>query len=154
MPRNKRPGKRPKARPAAKAPPHLWAIVTYVSESPQGAGFFLDSFVSGNKDVAQLEAQAAHASRPGGQAYSQSFAASLESGQSCIRAHRARPADVWLLRRNVDSVMEYRAHARATSQGGAPPECSAEWDVIKIADAWVSPEQLALKARVVPKARK
>lgn len=148
MPKRRRPGKAPPPGRAGKAPPPErahWGIITYVSASARGPGYFLDSFVAGTRDDADLEVAAARAAPAGGGAgYTHTFAAPLTRGFRRITQKPRAPADVWLYRRDANGVREYMVKAAAA--GVAPPAEGPEWDAILVAEGWVCPRHAARAA--------
>ena len=142
-------GRRAAAAAPAPAPQATWAIVTFASGSPRGAGFFLDSFVTGTQADADTEARAAQEGNAG-LGYSNSFAAPLRQGFRRLTERPARPMDVWLYRRNANGDMEYMVKVTRAAADGAPaaaPEESEEWQAILLAAGWLPPAAAARAAR-------
>lgn len=143
-------------RPKSNALEPQWAIVTYVlGAGPGDTGYYLDSFVSGTLERAQIEALAAnHAfernvSESGAEPpkYIHTFCAYVESG---LRAITEKPKisqelpklNVWLLRRSIAGEKQYKVIVVKTAVSQERPDHEEDWQCTLLEKNWVSPHAL------------
>lgn len=149
-PRHRGAPRRKTPKPRHTPPEKQWAIITFVSRSARGKGFYLDGIVSGDRTAAEAEAAAAREQIPPSAGYSFAFAASVEEGLGLLRKCPAQGVDVWMLRAQGEERTEYRARITPTAKGEvsstAPPfDCPQGWDPLLIHVGWAPPAAAAKK---------